>query len=285
VPQPAQPQQPGYAPYAPYAPGQVPAYGQQPYPPVQQQQQQPRDPRLDEQLRYRQELGAYRRDPAGNVVPDAPAQTAYYRLADRTRYHHDGLYFRFALGIGAGHDSAKSDRLLPTQRLLLDAQPFEGSGGGFAGVTELAMGFTPGPGIVVGVGAYTVTIPKPTLSMKDTTTGDYEYRVSQLSVIGPLVDWYFNPTGGFHAQASPGVATYVAGAAEPKLEGAQAQAHTSVGFGFMLGVGYEWWIGQQWSMGLLGRFVYGTTKGNDDRGVQWSHASYAPAVLISATYH
>ena len=53
----------------------------------------------------------------------------------------------------------------------------------------------------------------------------------------------------------------------------------------MLGAGYEFWISDQWSLGLLGRFTFGVTQGADNRNVDWSHVSYAPALLIGATYH
>src|SRR4029079_12122280 len=112
------------------------------------------------------------------------------------------FYFRFALGVGQGHDSVKSDRPLPTERVFV-SEPLEGSGGAFAGVTEMAIGFTPFSGVVLGVGAYTVTIPKLVLTPKDASTGDYHYRVTQLAVIGPLIDWYFNPASGFRRQVEP----------------------------------------------------------------------------------
>ena len=53
----------------------------------------------------------------------------------------------------------------------------------------------------------------------------------------------------------------------------------------MLGVGYEWWVGDEWSLGLLGRISYGSMSGSDDRGVSWTHTTYAPALLLSATYN
>lgn len=246
----------------------------------------PPNPLVDAGLHYRQVLGAYHR----TNVPDDPnaprKRTAYLRVADRSRWHHDGLYFRFAGGLGFGHDSMKADRALPSLNMFaFESPPLDGSGGGMAAVTEVAIGYTPTAGIAFGVGIYTATIPSLSADVSDPRTGSYDYRVSQLAVIGPLADWYFFPNAGFHAQVSPGVGTYVAGAAEPSLAGPQAQAHTAVGFGFMLGVGYEFWVADEWSMGFLGRFTYGAMTGKDDRGVTWTHDAYAPALLISATYN
>jgi len=80
--------------------------------------------------------------------------------------------------------------------------------------------------------------------VKQEDTGNYVFRISQLAVLGPLVDWYFFPKYGFHAEAAPGLATYVARSGEPSIEGPLAQAHTAIGFGFILGVGYDFWLGE-----------------------------------------
>jgi hypothetical protein len=240
-------------------------------------------------MRYRQVLGAYHRGgpQAPNAAPAANASRGtYVRISDQSRRRHDGLYFRFALGLGMTHDHVTTDVPLPTDNVFTFIPGnLDLSGSGFAVMTEMAVGFTPWPGFVLGLGSYTATVPKITAKSKDPHTGDYTERISQLGILGPMMDWYFFPKLGFHAQASPGLATYVAGASVPKLEGPFAQAHTAVGFGFMLGVGYDWWIGDQWSMGVLGRVTYGATSGSDGLGTNFSHASYAPAFMITLTYH
>lgn len=206
------------------------------------------------------------------------------RVVDRSRRRHDGFYFRFGLGLGLGHDHVTSDEPLPSQEVFsFFPLPLDASGGAFATTTELAVGFTPFPGVVLGVGAFTVTIPRLSAKSKDPFTGNYDFRVSQLAVIGPMVDWYFFPKYGFHAEASPGLATYVAGAGVPGTEGPLAQAHTAIGFGFILAVGYDFWIGDQWSLGPSGRFTYGATSGSS--GANFTHTSYSPSLLVTLTYH
>jgi hypothetical protein len=237
-------------------------------------------------MRYRQVLGAYQRPGQQQPVQQAPARNrgTYVRVVDQSRRRHDGLYFRIAFGIGITHDSVKTDAPLPTDNMFtFTPGNLDVSGSGFAWMTEMALGFTPTPGLVLGIGSYTATVPKIKADSKDPHTGKYDERISQLALLGPVVDWYFFPKLGFHAEASPGLATYVAGASVPEVEGPFAQAHTAVGFGFMLGVGYDWWIGDQWSLGVLGRITYGATSGA--AGSNFSHDSYAPAFLITATYH
>ena len=181
-------------------------------------------------FRYRQVLGAYQRG-APEIVPDADAnRSAYVRIADRSRRRHDGFYFRFAGGLGRGHDSMKSDRPLPTNvELFFSPEPLDGSGSGLAAVTEVAVGFTPWRGVVLGVGSYTATISGLVADVKDPNTGPYlrsGYRSS--AVLGPLVDWYVDPRiAGSTCRRAPGVATYVAGVGEPAGRRALRRRRTS----------------------------------------------------------
>jgi hypothetical protein len=242
-------------------------------------------------MRYRQELGTYQR-PNYAMTPaqsSNAASSAYVKLEDKTKHRHDGLYFRFGLGVGRAHDSMSTAEPIQTDReITFFPTPFDGSGTATSPVTELAFGYAVGAGVTLGVGSYTATLSKLTTEAVQRETGPYVFRLSQLALIGPLIDWYFDEESGFHAEACPGVSTYVAGAGEPKIEGPQAQAHTAVGFGFMLGVGYDWWVSDQWSIGLLGRIQYGTMNGTaptpDGSGVEFHHTAYAPAVLVTATY-
>ncbi len=270
----------GFPPPSGHVPQSPPASTTPPPPPP------PPNPLLDEHQRYRQVLGAYQRAaPPARPQAKPESRGTYVRVVDRSRRRHDGLYFRFALGIGLGHEHVTSDRPLPsTSAFNFFPAPLDASGGAFAAATELSIGFTPFPGVVLGVGSFTTTIPRLSAKSKDLMTGNYDFAVSQLAVLGPLLDWYFFPKYGFHAQISPGVATYVAGAGLPRNEGPLAQAHTAIGFGFILGAGYDWWIGDQWSLGLLGRFSYGTTSGSDGTA-EFSHKTYSPAVLVTLTYH
>jgi hypothetical protein len=235
-------------------------------------------------------LGTYQRpNYAGQPQPSAAAANDYVKLRDLHKRRHDGFYFRFGLGVGRAHDHMSTQVPIPTDReIFFVPTPFDGSGTATAPVTEIAVGYTIGAGVALGFGSYTATLPKLTTEVVQREAGQYVFRLSQLALIGPFVDWYFDDEGGFHAQAAPGVSTYVAGAGEPKLGGPQAQAHTAVGFGFMLGVGYDWWVSDTWSLGLLARITYGTMDGTapapEGQSVDFHHTAYAPAILVTATY-
>ncbi len=59
-------------------------------------------------------------------------------------------------------------------------------------------------------------------------------------VVGPFLDWYPNPTSGFHLGGMFGVAAL-------GLQGDDNEM--SVGVGATLSAGYDFWVANQWSIG------------------------------------
>ncbi len=161
---------------------------------------------------------------------------------------------------------------------------FDGRASGFAAATEIALGFTPFRGVVLGAGVYTATLPSASADGNDVGSGTFDFEVTQLALFSPLVDVYPWPTRGLHIQGGVGFATLVMGQAFPK-SGQDARAHTAVGPGIMLGVGNEWFVADEWSLGLLGRMLYAWTDGTDPENVSWQHHTFAPALLVTLTYH
>ena len=54
----------------------------------------------------------------------------------------------------------------------------------------------------------------------------------------------------------------------------------------MAGIGYEWWVGEQWGIGILGRATVGAMTENDAVGARWLHFTAAwPSILFTTTYH
>jgi hypothetical protein len=234
-----------------------------------------------------QTLGPYRRPPGATMPGYGEAERpAYIVQARRSEYFHDGFYLRLAGGFGIASDAQSTDVPLPTTRdLRFRTGPYSGNASSFAPGTEVAIGFTPVGGLVVAFAVDTATLPGATATVDDPRTGDYEFRTSQFALFSAMGDFYFDRELGFHAQAGLGLATYVSGVGDPVIDGPRAQAHTAVGFGFMLGAGYEWFVSRQWSLGLLARVLWGSTSGTDPRGVDWSHTTMVPGLLLGGTYH
>jgi hypothetical protein len=199
-------------------------------------------------------------------------------------HEHDGFYFRFALG-GAGlsfaGDNVKSDQQ------QIDGASLDGKG--FAIPVHIALGGTVAPGLVLGgaiVGAQAAT---PQFSLRNygqELTGDL--GTITISSLGPFVDYYFNPKNGLHALAAVSYLTASVAEGSPTTDGLHVPAKDLSGTGFSLaaGIGYEWWVGEQWSLGALAAVQYGSAtvkSSNDD--FEAKLAFLLPGVLGTVTFH
>ncbi|MEZ4362774.1 MAG: hypothetical protein R3B48_21465 [Kofleriaceae bacterium] len=166
---------------------------------------------------------------------------------------HDELYLRAGLGGGVALGAL--------------ASPGGDSDSRGANVaTELAVGWTFRPGLVLGVGTFPMVAPGPSYSAVD-AGGQHT------SATGPFVDYYFDPRGGLHAQ---GGLLFAAG----YLDGGEREGVVGLGYGAMVGVGYDAFVTDQWSVGGLARVTASRLEGVDD------HLSLAsPSLLVTVTYH
>jgi hypothetical protein len=191
---------------------------------------------------------------------------------------HDGFYLRAASGFTGYSEALISDANADAGR-----DP-EANISGIGTASELALGGTVSRGLVVGGGLYGANVLTYTVTVERGESAPPELlRPSQLALLGPFVDWYTDPTRGFHLQGSLGLALGIG------LEPERTQLHfrdPAVGGGLMLGFGYEWWIGAEWSLGVLGRLSIALLGEEDDSGRDFSRVAVAsPAFLLGVTYH
>lgn len=196
---------------------------------------------------------------------------------DPSAQRHDGFYLRLGFGFGVLGVGLDVDD---------DGRPGEASTRGGAILTEIALGGTVTDGFVLGLGYFGASVSGARdlrVDMGGTNPYRYEDRVDELGAgfIGPFVDYYFDPEKGFHVQAALGVGavTYRRYFDDDSLD--------LGGLGALLGVGYEWWIGDQWSMGGLVRVLWIGANGKDpvDTQIDYSGSAIAPGILFTATYH
>ena len=182
-------------------------------------------------------------------------------------HEHDGFYLRFGLGLGyiAGKE-----------------KPEQGSGDadvtGFGIPVELAFGGTPAPGLVIGGGSYGMYVPSPKLKSNGNETDGGALTISG---IGPFVDYYLDPNGGAHF----GGALLLASIGVSEKD--SAPKGSGIGFGGAIFGGYEMWIGDQWSVGVIGRVAYYNAKVTFDAPGDPKNtiSGITPAVLLGFTYH
>lgn len=143
-------------------------------------------------------------------------------------YRHDGFYLRLTGGpsyvafSGSGRSGGAS---------------VSGLGSG----ETIAVGGTPATGVAV-AGAFRV------LSDRDQFHGSPHQPEGYASVgsvgVGLLVDWFPSATGGWHVGGMAAVTALVM--TDSWIADSSGGAYT----GTILG-GYDWWIGPQWSLGVM----------------------------------
>lgn len=193
--------------------------------------------------------------------------------ADPTVHHHDGFYLRIGTGFGGYGESITAENADQSTTVS-----------GMATVGEFALGGAIRPGFVIGGGFWTSTVaaservtngPMPPPEVLG-GSGNY-------TLFGPFFDYWLKPTGGLHVQAAIGLAT-VRGWDLPNVQ--DNPGWVSFGGGAMVGLGYDWWVSEQWSFGVLGRITGIVAAQDDATDMRWTHTlGTSPSVLFTATYN
>jgi hypothetical protein len=192
----------------------------------------------------------------------------------RNRYFHDGFYLRLAAGYGYLGASSSVNHSDSTASLSA------GSGVAF----DFMVGGTPAPGVAVGGALQLQGAFNPTSSV--TQHGSPVYGLDNgasgsvsFAMIGPMIDAFPIPTGGFHLGSMLGLA---------ELGLKSRDNNVSGGFGASVWTGYMWWASSQWSMGLMARFSMAWTYravGTEADPFDATDMSTALGIMLSAAYH
>ena len=175
------------------------------------------------------------------------------------------------MGVGGGFVSTKA---------VIEGGTHDGNvtAAGPAFSFDLAIGGAIKPGLIL-AGAYSVYAVGDAKLTNDTRRAPVAHD-TQLTLLSAMIDLYPNPKEGFHFGGGLGVATVRLRAAENAGDDLGIQT----GVGITPHVGYEWWVGNYWGMGILGRFVYARSRGSYSGGTETDNHVGA-AVLFSATYN
>jgi hypothetical protein len=199
-------------------------------------------------------------------TPTEPTPLARAASAEAQGRVHRGLSVRAALGAGFARDGLSYEgpfrTLVPTG---------EATGASIAG--DLAITGSLKPGLFLGGTFFfeQVTNPKVTFDGATVTT---DVSVGTLLFIGPCMDWYFDPQKGMHLVGAVGGSRITT-----KDKSGQVADAAPVGGGVMAGFGWDWWIGERWSAGLLGRVVITSMRDGDVR-----HTWTSFSVMATLTY-
>jgi hypothetical protein len=181
---------------------------------------------------------------------------------------HDGFYLQLSLGGGYAHDDLKYSSFL--------GGDITGTGEGASGMFDVRAGWSLKPGLIVGGGLFIeqVASPKVTIEGQDVST---DVSVGIFTLFGPLIDWYPSAGGGFHLGGALGAARLtMKNKQDEKLD------NQPVGGGGIFFIGYDFWIGDEWSLGVELRST-GASMNDGDTNVR--HTWGSGGILATLVYN
>ncbi len=151
---------------------------------------------------------------------------------------------------------------------------------GGAAASHLLFGGTPADGLVFGAGFFTLSATDPEVEFDGGSydTKDVTLTLGQLALFG---DWFPDPNGGFHLGLGVGPAVVTA---EVDGNTSSSDDASSSGLAGTLFLGYDFWVGEEWSIGGMATFTGASTK-NTDNGADEQLDTRAFSIQFTALYH
>ena len=144
---------------------------------------------------------------------------------------------------------------------------------------ELYLGGMPIPGLAIGGFLSGASAIGPTVRINGLRVSSSDTGLT-LVTIGPYIDFYPNPHKGFHVLGTLGFARLTA----RFDDGAISASDSGTGFTLGGGIGYDWWVSPDWTLGILGRLTFADTS-RTFGGVSVSESTFLPAVLFSVSFN
>jgi hypothetical protein len=193
---------------------------------------------------------------------------------------HDGFYLRMSAGAASLQIRRATERSDGSVSVA-----YAGNGsrlGGASLFTELSVGGTPWHGFVLCGTLLGNGLPITELKVASGSRIDLGTPLV-FAMLGPSIDVYPDRFRGFHAGGGVGLATSTAGVKDPIFS-------TIGGFGpgITLTFGYDFWIGDDWSLGLAARgvvaYISGQQESNTVVGRERDTASTG-SIALTVLYH
>lgn len=186
-------------------------------------------------------------------------------FADETpgRHTHDGFYLRGQLGIGYTRAEAKEVDLAIK---------------GASGSLNLELGYALINNFIIYGKLFGTSTTNPDIEVGDVTIeGDEGDDVaSNYAGIGVGVTYYFMP-----------VNLYISGAVVANqlsvTQDGEREGETDSGVGLNLGLGKEWWVSDNWAVGIGAEVALGRIRSNENDGDDWDVTSFS--LLFTATFN
>lgn len=215
--------------------------------------------------------------PATQEAAPPPPEQAYYappppmETSKPGARLHDGFYLRMSLGLGSG---SGTENVTGTGFNYPEIKYT-----GVAMMFDILIGGSPVPGFVLGGGLVSHRILNPTVKVGGTEVSTNNSDLSlNLTTFGLFAAVYPDPTSGFNIHGLLGYGVVSAS------NGNDTSTNNPSGLSLMGGVGYDFWVSDQWSLGPDLRLAYAKTTysagGADDK-----ISIFIPTLSFTATYH
>jgi len=181
-----------------------------------------------------------------SVAVNASANPFGYR-------EHDGFYLRVSGGI-ASLDIRRETETGGASGSVA----FAGDGSRVVGpslFTEISVGGTPARHFVIAGTLLGNGLPATELKVASGSRIDLGTPLV-FAMLGPSVDFFPQIQGGFHAGGGIGIATSTAGVKDPIFS-----TIGGLGYGGTLALGYDFWTGDDWSVGVVARGIVARIEG------------------------
>jgi hypothetical protein len=192
---------------------------------------------------------------AAQAPPPAP-------VTARTDKTHDGFYVRVSAGFASQSTTIDVGASTPN---------FDAHAGALS--IDALVGGAPAPGVVLGGVLLLDRLPATTFD----ADGFRGKTGMQLIQVGPFIDGYPDPRGGFHLGGMVGPA-FARLHNNSDFTGGKAN-----GLGLAAWLGYDWWVADQWSVGGLLRFS-GANTSNPSGSPTLSVDTRSIALMFTAVY-
>jgi hypothetical protein len=218
------------------------------------------DPNAAPPAGYAPPPGAYTPPPAYTAPPGYPP-TAY--AAPPPANLHDGFYLR--LHLGGGFTNLSASQAGTDVTISGGSETF---GAAFGGVVS--------PNLIIYGSLFGSSMTDPAVDVSGTSLTSS--GTVNLIGVGPGLAYYFEP-----------VNMYVAGTlAAMKVTTSDSSGNNSAdgtkwGFGLQAMVGKEWWVTQDWGLGVAGEVLFASMKDSADSTITWTGTAFS--VAFSATYN
>lgn len=186
------------------------------------------------------------------------ATSLFCKNAQAEAYVHDGFFLRLAPGFG--WNSTSSDTGGNTEKLS-----------GTSGLFNFAIGGAVAQDLILQLDVSGVSTSNPKVTGQTANVTD-----STTSLVGIGMTSYF--PSNYYITGAVGMAQ-----SSKKVNGAKHE--TDNGYGANVMLGKEWWVSDDWGIGIAGQFLYTVCPEKTSSGTKPDVKSMSYGILFSATYN